>query len=51
MVLDVEFSSFDRGEDGEHIDVGFVKISSTSVTEVKFFHGTESFDRVYNFYS
>ena len=43
----MEFGSLDGGEDGEHHGVGFVKISKISVTQIAFFFGTESFDRIF----
>ena len=46
MVLEIEFSLLDDGSDGEHNSVGFVEISTISMTQDGRFCGTMSLDWV-----
>ena len=39
----VEFCSFDGGEDGEHNGVGFVELSTRFAAHDDFFYGAASF--------
>ncbi len=42
----MEFGSFDGGEDGAYSGVGFVKISNKFAVQSRFFSGTEQFGRL-----